>query len=129
MRSLEPVRVKDSIYPKVPCYLNLISLNKFKNILDWEQEERNPTGMYLLVFEGEWQCYGHDGEDIVKFEKCLPISIYEKNNNTICARDMGITGFKDGKTEYHLLDVYGLKLDIDKNRYIIRLEDWAKICD
>ena len=65
----------------------------------------------------------------VKFEKCLPISIYEKNNNTICARDMGITGFKDGKTEYHLLDVYGLKLNIDKNRYIIRLEDWDKICD
>lgn len=64
-----------------------------------------------------------------KFDKYLAISIYEKNNNTICARDMGITGFKDGKTAYHLLDVYGLKLDIDKNRYIIRLEDWDKICD
>ena len=48
MRSLEPVRVKDSIYPKVPCYLNLISLNKFKNILDWEQEERNYSN-YLIV--------------------------------------------------------------------------------
>lgn len=34
MRSLDPVKVKDSVYPKVPCYLNLISLNKFKNILD-----------------------------------------------------------------------------------------------
>ena len=64
-----------------------------------------------------------------KFDRCLSISIYEKNNNTICTRDMGITGFKYGKTAYHLLDVYGLKLDIDKNRYIIRLEDWDKICD
>ena len=63
------------------------------------------------------------------FENCLSITIYEKNNNTICARDMGITGFKYGKTTYHLLDVYGLKLDIDKNRYVIRLEDWDKICD
>ena len=40
-----------------------------------------------------------------------------------------ICGFKDGKNTYHLLDGYGLKLDIDKNRYIIRLEDWDKICD
>ena len=64
-----------------------------------------------------------------KFDKCLPIIIYEKNNNTVCARDFGITGFKYGKTTYHLLDVYGLNLDIDKNRYIIRLEDWDKICD
>ena len=63
-----------------------------------------------------------------KFDNCLSISIYEKNN-TICARDIGITGFKDGKTAYHLLDVYGLKLDVDKNRYVIRLEDWDKICD
>lgn len=63
-----------------------------------------------------------------KFEKLLTISIYEKNN-TICARDIGITGFKYGKMTYHLLDVCGLKLDIDKNRYVIRLEDWDKICD
>ena len=63
------------------------------------------------------------------FDNCLSINIYEKNNNTICARDIGITGFKDGKNVYHLLDVYGFKLDIDKNRYIIRLEDWDKICD
>ena len=48
----------------ISCYEKIEDLKKY-----WEQEERNSTGMYLLVFEGEWQCYGHDGEDIVKFEK------------------------------------------------------------
>ena len=48
----------------ISCYENIEDLQKY-----WEQEERNSTGMYLLVFEGEWQCYGRDGEDIVKFEK------------------------------------------------------------
>ena len=60
MRSLEPVRVKDSIYPKVPCYLNLISLNKFKNILDWEQEERNYSN-YLIVNKTIDEEYNHLG--------------------------------------------------------------------
>lgn len=48
----------------ISCYENIEDLQKY-----WEQEERNSTGMYLLVFEGEWLCYGRDGEDIVKFEK------------------------------------------------------------
>lgn len=60
MRSLDPVKVKDSVYPKVPCYLNLISLNKFKNILDWEQEERNYSN-YLIVNKTIDEEYNHLG--------------------------------------------------------------------
>lgn len=60
MRSINPVNVKNSAYPKVPCYLNLINLNRFKNILDWEQDERNYSN-YLIVNKTSDEEYDHLG--------------------------------------------------------------------